>query len=92
MQNGYLRELYTAKGYIKEATKSSVFELDVLINLDSKANATLGFEYICNSCKVVFPFAFHRCSSCHAIDTSRAELSIVKDYHKDFSEENNSFQ
>lgn len=92
MQNGYLRELYTAKGYIKEATKSSVFELDVLINLDSKANATLGFEYICNSCKVVFPFAFHRCSSCHAIDTSRAELSIVRDYHKDFSEENNSFQ
>lgn len=92
MQNGYLRELFTAKGYIKEAVKSSVFELDVLINLDSKADATLGFEYICNSCKVVFPFAFHRCSSCHNIDTSRAELSLVKDYHKDFSEENNSFQ
>jgi len=92
MQNGYLRELYTAKGYIKEAVRSSVFELDVLMNLDSNVNATLGFEYICNNCKVVFPFAFHRCSSCHAIDTSRAELSLVKDYHKDFSEENNSFQ
>jgi tetratricopeptide (TPR) repeat protein len=92
MQNSYLRELYSAKGYIKEAVKSSIFELDVLINLDSKANATLGFEYICNSCKVVYPFAFNRCSSCHAIDTSRVELSLVKDYHKDFSEENNSFQ
>ncbi|MGE4420190.1 MAG: tetratricopeptide repeat protein [Sulfurimonas sp.] len=92
MQNGYLRELYTAKGYLKEAAKSSVFELDVLINLDSKTNATLGFEYICDNCKVVYPFAFSRCSSCHAIDTSRAELSLVKDYHKDFSEENNSFQ
>ncbi len=92
MQNGYLRELYTAKGYLKEATKSSVFELDVLINLDSKTNATLGFEYICDNCKVVYPFAFSRCSSCHAIDTSRVELSLVKDYHKDFSEENNSFQ
>jgi len=91
MQNGYLRELYTAKGYIKEATKSSIFELDVLINLDSKANATLGFEYICDNCKVVYPFAFSRCSGCHAIDTSRIELSLVKDYHKDFSEENSSF-
>ncbi|MEK6658101.1 MAG: tetratricopeptide repeat protein [Campylobacterota bacterium] len=92
MQNGYLKELYTAKGYIKEAVKSSVFELDVLINLDPKANATLGFEYICDNCKVVYPFAFSRCSGCHAIDTSRVELSIVKDYHKDFGEENNSFQ
>ncbi|MDD2653236.1 MAG: tetratricopeptide repeat protein [Sulfurimonas sp.] len=92
MQNSYLRELYSAKGYIKVANRSSVFELDILINLDAKVNATLGFEYICNNCKVVFPFAFHRCSNCHAIDTSRAEITLVKDYHKDFSEENNSFQ
>ncbi|QHG90330.1 hypothetical protein CVO_00120 [Sulfurimonas sp. CVO] len=92
MQNGYLRELYTAKGYIKEANRSSVFEFDVLINLNSNVNATLGFEYICDNCKVIYPFAFNRCSSCHAIDTSRVEISLVKDYHKDFSEENNSFQ
>jgi len=92
MQNGYLKELYTAKGHIKEAAKSFVFEFDVLIKLDSKVNATLGFEYICDNCKLVYPFAFNRCSSCHAIDTSRAEISLVKDYHKDFSEENNSFQ
>ncbi|ABB45300.1 TPR repeat [Sulfurimonas denitrificans DSM 1251] len=92
MQNGFLKELYSAKGYIKEATSSSVFELNILINLEQRADATLGFEYICNSCKIVFPFAFHRCSNCHTIGTSRAELSLVKDYHKDFSEENNSFQ
>lgn len=92
MQNGFLKELYSAKGYIKEATSSSLFELDILINLDSSVNATLGFEYICNNCKVIFPFAFHRCSNCHSIGTSRAERSLVKDYHKDFSEENNSFQ
>ena len=92
MKNGYLKELYSAKGYIKEAVKSSVFEFDILINLDSKVNATLGFEYICDNCKMIYPFAFSRCSGCHAIDTSRVELSLVKDYHKDFSEENNSFQ
>lgn len=92
MQNGYLKELYSAKGYIKETQKSSVFEFEVLINLNSKANATLGFEYICDNCKMVYPFAFSRCSGCHAIDRASIELSIVKDYHKDFSEENNSFQ
>jgi len=91
-KNGYLRELYTAKGYVNEATKSSVFEFDVLINLHQNTNATLSFEYICDNCKQVFPFGFHRCSSCHVIDTSRVELSLAKDYHKDFSEENNSFQ
>jgi hypothetical protein len=91
-KNGYLRELYTAKGYVNEATKSSVFELDVLINLDKSTNATLSFEYICDNCKQVFPFGFNRCSSCHSIDTSRVELSLSKDYHRDYSEENNSFQ
>ena len=90
--NAYLRELYTAKGYVKEVNKSSIFEFDVLINLDKSTNATLSFEYICDNCKRVSPFAFHRCSSCHAIDSSRIEIALAKDYHKDFSEENNSFQ
>lgn len=90
--NGYLRELYTAKGYVDKATKSSIFEFDILINLKSKVSATLSFEYICDNCKQVFPFRFNRCSACHAIDTSRVEFSLSKDYNKDFSEENNSFQ
>jgi tetratricopeptide (TPR) repeat protein len=91
-QSAYLRELYTAKGYVNEAEKSSIFEFDVLINLNKKVNATLSFEYVCDNCKGVFPFAFHRCSSCHAIDSSKVEISLAKDYHKDFGEENNSFQ
>ena len=91
-QNGYLRELYTARGDVSLAVGSSVFELDVLINLNKNVSATLSFEYICDSCKQVYPFAFNRCTSCHSIDTSRIELSLSKDYHRDFSEENNSFQ
>lgn len=91
-QNGYLRELYTARGDVSLATNSSIFELDVLINLNKNINATLCFEYICDNCKVVYPFGFNRCSSCHSIDTSRIEMSLSKDYHRDFSEENNSFQ
>ncbi len=91
-QNGYLRELYTARGDVDLAKNSSVFEFDVLINLNKNANATLSFEYVCDNCKVVAPFAFNRCSSCHAIDTSRIEINLTKDYHRNFSEENNSFQ
>jgi len=91
-QNGYLRELYTARGDVELVNKSSIFEFDVLINLKSKANATLSFEYICDSCKQLYPFAFNRCSHCHAIDSSRVEFSLSKNYYRDFSEENNSFQ
>ncbi len=90
--NGFLRELYSAKGYINLAQSSAVFEFDVLIKLKNRANATLNFEYVCDNCKQVYPFSFNRCSSCHFIDTSRVEWSLTKDYHKDFSEENNSFQ
>jgi len=91
-QNGYLRELYTARGDVELANTSSVFEFDVLINLKGKAKATLSFEYVCDNCKQIYPFAFNRCSHCHEIDTSKVEFMLSKDFHRDFSEENNSFQ
>jgi tetratricopeptide (TPR) repeat protein len=90
--NSYLKELYTARGDLSLVDKSEVFEFDVLINLKNKANATLSFEYICDNCKQLYPFAFYRCSSCHAIDTIGVELSLSKNYTKDYSEESNSFQ
>ena len=91
--NNFLRELYSARGDIALTQTSSIFELDMLINLkEAPVNATLSFEYTCNKCKNTYPFAFNRCSNCHAIDTQRVEWSVIKDYHKDFSEENNSFQ
>ncbi len=91
-KNSYLRDLYSARGDIDLSKSSDVFEFDVLINLKSKANVTLNFEYLCDNCKQIFPFAFNRCSSCHVIDTARVEISLTKNYHRDFSEENNSFQ
>jgi len=91
-ENGYLRELYSARGDVTLASSSSVFEFNVLIQLQNRGNATLAFEYICDNCKVIAPFVFHRCLSCHAIDTARVEWRLQRDYHKDFSEENNSFQ
>ena len=90
--NGYLRELYTARGDIDLATSSSIFEFDILINLKANVNATLNFEYTCESCNQSFPFAFNRCGSCQSIDTLRVDFSLTKDYHIDFSQNNNSFQ
>ena len=91
-KNGYLREIYTARGDVKLVNDSRIFELDILIKLHNKANATLSFEYVCEECKSTYPFAFNRCSSCHAIDSARVEYSLSKDYIKEFGEENNSFQ
>ena len=91
-RNGYLRELYTARGDVDLAKNSNIFEFDILINLKNKPDVTLSFEYLCNNCNRVYPFAFNRCSYCHSIDTPRIELSLVKNYHKNFGEENNSFQ
>jgi len=90
-QNSYLRELYTARGDVEFSLKSSVFEFDILINLNDKSKATLSFEYICDSCKQLFPFAFHRCSHCHCIDTIGVEIHLNKNYTKELISENNSF-
>jgi len=91
-QNGYLRELYSARGDVNLANASAVFEFDILIKLQGKASATLSFEYVCERCKHLYPFVFQRCSYCHSIDTARVEWSLSKNYCRDFSEENNSFQ
>jgi tetratricopeptide (TPR) repeat protein len=91
-KSSFLREIYSARGDCKLSERSSVFELDVLIKLGTKANATLSFEYICAHCKSASPFAFSRCGVCHSIDTAQIEWSLSRDYAKDFGEENNSFQ
>ena len=78
LTNKLLKELYTAKGYIKESKTSDLFEFDVLINLDDSVKADLEFEYICNNCKVVYPFGFYRCSNCHKLDDLIVEVSLVK--------------
>jgi lipopolysaccharide biosynthesis regulator YciM len=91
-KNEYLKDLYSARGDIALSKESAIFELDVLIKLEGKSNATLSFEYVCQNCKGTYPFAFNRCSNCHTIDSAVIEYSLGKDYAKEFSEENNSFQ
>ncbi len=90
-KNGYLRELYSARGDFELTKNSDIFEFDILINLDKNVNATLSFEYVCESCKQVSPFVFNRCGYCHEIDSARVEINLTKDYYRDFNEESNSF-
>ncbi len=91
--HNFLKALYTAKGVVQLSQASPIFELDMLIKLkDTPVNATLSFEYSCTQCKYIYPFAFHRCSNCHGIDTQDIEWSVVKDYHNNFQEETDSFQ
>jgi len=92
-KNNYLRELYSARGDVALATSSSVFEFDILIHLQkTQVNASLEFEYVCDHCKQTYPFAFHRCSNCHSIDTLHVIWTLTKSYHMDFDGETNSFQ
>ena len=87
----FLQELYSAKGYISSVNSSSIFELNILIHLKGKANTTLGFEYICTTCKVAYPFSFHRCSNCHSIDSVELEYNLVRDFSKEQYETGHSF-
>lgn len=89
-QNGYLRELFTARGAVELAQNSSLFELDILIALRKcgVSKATIQFEYACGECKQISFIPFHRCPHCHSIDTVSPILTLSKEHF----EENNSFQ
>lgn len=88
--NGYLRELFSAKGSLSLAQGSSIFELDTLITLRQcgGSKASLQFEYVCDECKQLSIFTFHRCPHCHAIDSLTPTMNLTKERFED----NNSFQ
>lgn len=72
-----LKEIYTAKNYYNFATKSDIFELDVLIALEDKNKADLNFEYVCDECANGFPTRFYRCPICHKVLTQTLSFSLV---------------
>ncbi len=82
----YLRELFSAKGYVSLEKNSSIFEYDVLIHLhkSSYTKAKINFEYMCGHCKHIFPFSFNRCSNCHAIDSIIPQPLLIKEQHETF--------
>lgn len=79
--DGYLQQLYSARGSVNLAQNSPDFELDVLIKLRrcGQSGATLQFEYLCGQCKQVFPFPFHRCLKCHSIDSIVTETLLCRE-------------
>ena len=89
-RNGFLRELFSAKGVCELSQSSAIFELDVLMTLRRCGNtkATLQFEYVCGECHQISFLPFHRCPTCHAIDSIESIMSLTKERFED----NNSFQ
>ena len=83
-QNSYLRELFSAKGYMNLASKSDILELDILIKLQrmEEKDVTLQFEYLCQSCKQESPFSFHRCPQCYAIDSVQSIPILAKAHNE----------
>lgn len=89
--NNFLKELYTAKGYIESAQSSKDFDLDILILINKEKKqigASLNFEFICKSCKHSHPFYETRCPHCHDILTLEVKHHICKS----FFQENQSLQ
>lgn len=77
----YLKELYTAKGYINSAKNSDDFELAILIatkNSSSKVEADLNFEFICSKCKKTHPIYESRCPHCNEILSFIVEPRLAK--------------
>lgn len=80
-KNSLLSELYTAKGYINEASNSSIFELDMMIlskNAQSNFIPDLNFRFICSKCKTVHPIYESRCPHCHKILTFKIEPELTR--------------
>ncbi len=72
-----LREIFSAKGELYDATSSDIFELNVLIKLRllKDDSADMGFRYTCKECKSTFPLYFYRCPKCQNI--SGTEIGVI---------------
>jgi tetratricopeptide (TPR) repeat protein len=74
-----LQEFFTAKGILELVDDSSIFEFDMIINLNKNGykKAVLSFEYICSSCKNSYPMYQKRCPSCQDILSLKPVSKII---------------
>ncbi len=89
----FLIELYTAKGYIKKATKSDDFHLDIIIRVRENGSnrVDLAFKYICSYCKKSSPLYQDRCQFCHHILTIKPTFAITNKTKEEKHKEIGSF-
>ncbi len=78
--NQFLEELYTAKGYINIQKSSDIFELDLMIKLESinQNRANLSFNFICTKCKKTHPVYESRCPNCNEILSLNPNMKLIK--------------
>ena len=86
-KNRLLKEIFSAKGEIYDATSSDIFELNILIKLHllKDTSADMGFRYTCKECKSVFPLYFYRCPKCQNISSAKVGIILTGKNHEENS-------
>ncbi len=86
-KNNLLKEIFSAKGEIYDATSSDIFELNILIKLHllKDTSADMGFRYTCTECKSVFPLYFYRCPKCQNISSVKVDIILTGKNHEEHS-------
>ncbi len=76
-----IRDIFSAKGVIKNDGECDIFELEILKHLvnDGYKKAGLSFEYFCKNCKNSYPFYFYRCPNCHSLESVRILPKVIKE-------------
>lgn len=80
-----LREIFTARGEGSLAEGSGQFELDALIALErcGTQRGDLSFEYLCGSCKQIYPISFERCPGCRELLKTQVVPVLSQRYHEE---------
>lgn len=80
-KNPLFLSLLKAKGLNVNAPKESIFELEILSILQDAnyKKAGLSFEYLCQTCKQIFPVHFYRCPGCHSLNSVKIQPIITKE-------------
>ena len=80
VDNKALFEILSARGILKKAKESEIFEIDLMIKIQNirYKEADLRFEYICKECKQVFPLHFYRCPHCYSFDSASIIPKIAR--------------
>jgi len=81
LKSPFLHALFAAKGWMEAPVESgeSPFEFRVMMHLGPwRDHGDLRFEYRCKECRHVYPVYFHRCPSCHAVESVAIEPMLTE--------------
>ncbi|MBE0491159.1 MAG: tetratricopeptide repeat protein [Sulfurospirillum sp.] len=87
----FVQQIQNAKGKTEDFSGNFAyleFAIMAKLHVANYHDATLNFEYLCDTCKHTFPIHFYRCPNCHSIAKAKIIPIITTAKH----EKNISFQ